>query len=119
MKTILLLDDDPRHLENLSSFLEENGFDVCSCQNVGQATRAVGEIELDFAIVDLFLEGNDGEHLSNDFVANVLIPAAIPYGRMSSAPGLVPKEFAGKWIFDKRRFRREPQEFLKVLLGSL
>lgn len=119
MKTILLLDDDPRHLEELGKFLEENGYDVCSCLNVSQAIRAIGELEVDFAIVDLFLEGNDGEELSNEFVASVLIPANIPYGRMSSAPGLVPREYSGKWVFDKRRFRKEQQEFLKVLLGSL
>ena len=119
MKTILLLDDDPYHLDQLSQVLCTNGYETVPCLNVAAAMSAIGERAIDFAIVDLFLEGNEGDELSNEFIELVLTPASIKYGRMSSAPGMVPKEYAGDWIIDKRAFRRDPSETLQALAKSL
>lgn len=118
MKTILLLDDDPHHLDDLSRVLEANGYEAIPCMDVGGATMAVGANEIDFAIVDLFLSGNEGDELSNGFIEMVLKPAEIKYGRMSSAPGLVPKEYAGIWVLDKRMFRRDPAMVVRALQGA-
>jgi DNA-binding NtrC family response regulator len=106
---ILLLDDDEIHVEHLSEALERWGYRVTACLNVEAAERALDGIDL--AIVDLFLAGNEGEELSNGFVLQRLVPRGIPYIRLSSAPGLVPKNCAGCGVYDKRSFRREPERF--------
>ncbi len=119
MKTILLLDDDPHHLSMLKDCLEDAGYDAVPCLDVMAAVSVLKERPIDFAIVDLFLTGDSGDYLSNDFIELFLVPAAIPYGRMSSAPGLVQKEFSGKWVYDKRKFRAEPGTFLELLGETL
>lgn len=113
-KTILLLDDDPLHLEELSEVLNANGYQTICCSTVDAAVTAL-EQQPDFAIVDLFLQGDDGEELSNHFVTAYLVPKGIAYGRMSSAPHLVPDHLVGRWVVDKRRFRRDPEMVLDYL----
>ena len=122
MKVILLLDDDPHHLLELHKTLEDAGYSPISCLDVNAAVAELRKVIADFVIVDLFLSGDSGDFLSNDFIELILIPAEIPYGRMSSAPGLVPKEFAGKFVYDKRKFRADHAAFLALLdktLGEL
>ncbi len=115
MKTILLLDDDFHHLDDLSRVLVANGYEPIPCADVGAAMLALQQGPVDFAIVDLFLSGNEGDELSNEFIELVLVPAGIKYGRMSSAPGMVPKEWVGEWVLDKRAFRRDSSELIKAL----
>ncbi len=114
IKHILLLDDDPAHLADLAHAVESSGHIAVPARDVGAAARALA-VGIDFAIVDLFLEGDDGDELSNDFIAQHLIPAGIRYARMSSAPGLVPKELSGVAVHDKRAFRKDRAAFLDVL----
>jgi hypothetical protein len=113
-KTILLLDDDPLHLEELSEVLNANGYETICCETVDAAVAALEKCP-SFAIVDLFLKGDDGEELSNHFVTAYLIPKGIAYGRMSSAPHLVPDHLIGKWVVDKRKFQRDPEMVLEYL----
>ena len=116
-KKILLLDDDSAHLEELSEVLAANGFQSICCSTVDAAIAAL-EQQPSFAIVDLFLQGDDGEELSNHFVTAYLVPKGIAYGRMSSAPHLVPDHLSGSWVVDKRKFRRDPEmviEYLSIL----
>ena len=111
---ILLLDDDPLHLEELSEVLTAHGFQTICCATVDAAVSAL-EQQPTFAIVDLFLQGDDGEELSNHFVTAYLVPKGISYGRMSSAPHLVPVHLSGKWVVDKRKFRRDPEMVIEYL----
>lgn len=117
LKRILILDDDPHHLEQLREALEGEGHVVFPALNVKTAALAV-QAGIDFAIVDLFLEGDDGDELSNDFISDTLIPRGIAYARMSSAPGLVPKHLSGCGVYDKRSFRANPSEFLRILASD-
>jgi len=119
MKVILLLDDDPNHLLELHQTLEDAGYSPISCLDVNAAVAELRKQIPDFAIVDLFLSGDSGDFLSNDFIELILVPAQIPYGRMSSAPGLVPKEFAGHFVYDKRKFRADRAAFLAQLDKTL
>lgn len=117
---ILLLDDSEDHLEELSRTLEAWGFQVTACLNVAAATSAI-QTGISFAIVDLFLAGNEGDELSNGFVVSELLPRGIPFIRMSSAPGLVPAQFSGLGVYDKRMFRRDRdafRDYLNVRLSS-
>lgn len=117
MKTqrILLLDDDPTLLRALSELLEENSYQVSAALNVARAIATLSS-NPDFAIVDLFLAGDKGDALSNDFIRDHLVPRKIPYGRLTSAPRLVPKEYSGEWVLDKRLVATSPQTLIAALL---
>ena len=112
---ILLLDDDLALLLELEDFLAANGFQVDTAPNVEAAVTALA-VQPDFTIVDLFLSGNDGAELSNDFIRDHLLPRQLRYGRLTSAPRLVPAQFAGEWILDKRQVIRAPELLLEKLL---
>lgn len=108
MKLVLHLDDDPVLLEEVRDALEAEAFTVFSAANVTEAEAFIAAHQIDFAVVDLFLEGNDGDELSNDFIRAHLQPRGILYGRMTSAPGLVPADCTGCWVMPKAVFRRSP-----------
>jgi DNA-binding response OmpR family regulator len=84
-KKILILDDDPWLLKELGAALENAGYVVLASRNVDGAVQALAQ-HPDFAIVDLFLDGEVGSELSNNFIRDNLVPAAIPYARLTSAP---------------------------------
>ncbi len=125
---ILLLDDDTRHLDEVRMYLEREGYEVFLADTVSAAQKVLekreaekqeGEQAIDFAIVDLFLAGDAGDNLSNEFIRDSLIPAGIPYGRMSSAPYAVPPGYKGLWVLDKRHFWRQPQLLGDALIETL
>ncbi len=119
-KKILLLDDDRNHLGELSRYLSSEGFQPLAAQDVERAEELLQEGPV-FAIVDLFLAGERGAELSGEFIENHLVPNGIPYGRMSSAPDMVPQHQRGAWVVHKRDFWDEPESlypFLVTVLGS-
>lgn len=117
MKKILILDDDVSLMHEVKSLLTYFPCEVFCCENV-ETARAVLDAPggMDFAIVDLFLLGAKGDALSNAFVKEELEVRGIPYGRFSSAPAMIPKTHAGRWIVDKREFFRLPNVLLDRLL---
>ncbi len=115
---VLLLDDDENHLGFLAQLIERSGYTVQQCLDVPAATAALSG-EIHFAIVDLFLAGDDGDELSNKFVEDELMTREIAFGRMSSAPGLVPRTHAGRWVYDKRKFRQDPEEFMEFFIEEI
>jgi len=124
MKKILLLDDDEYVLAFLTRNLLEWGYHPFAASNVGVATEIIqGGIaqseHIDFAIVDLFLLGARGDHLSNGFITEVLLPANVPYGRLTSAPDLVPSELMGEFVFDKRQLENDANSLKLMLLSIL
>ncbi len=119
LATVLHLDDDSGILEDVAKFLKLNGYRVLSALNVAVAKVHLQRERVDFAVVDLFLEGDDGEELSNEFVRGELHPRAIPYLRMTSAPGLVPPDAVGCAVLPKATFRKEPEQLLKLLSETL
>ncbi len=112
---VLHLDDDKDLLADVRTALEEAGLSVFSAPNVDVAADIVTGHKINFAVVDLFLEGDDGEELSNDFIRNILMPRGIPFGRMTSAPGLVGEDVAGRWILPKGVFRRAPHTLAALI----
>lgn len=118
MNKILLLDDDKSILEDIVNTLSFLPIELISCTNAKTA-----EIELlknlsniKFAIIDLFLNGASGAHLSNNFIKDFIIPNKIPYCRLTSAPSLVPKEFSGKGILNKRDYYIRPEILIDKVL---
>ena len=111
---VLLLDDDMDLLHDVSQVLTAAGFDVARCPTVNIAMMQLS-VRPDFALVDLFLDGTLGDELSNGFVRDHLIPNGIPYGRLSSAPGLVPKEFSGEFVMHKRDFSMHPDKLVALI----
>lgn len=112
---ILHLDDDPGLLEEVKEYLSAEGYQVFSAANIVAASHVLS-LGIDLAIVDLFLEGDEGEELSNNFVRYSLETASVPYLRLSSAPGLVPGDCKGCGVIDKREFRRRPQILLEAVI---
>ncbi len=115
---VLLLDDDTDLLHEVGETLTGAGFEVARCSTVKVAIMQLA-VRPDFALVDLFLDGNLGDELSNGFVRDYLMPAGIPYARLSSAPALVPKEFAGSFVMHKREFSLYPEKLVALVQQAL
>lgn len=113
-KRVLLLDDDTDLLQEVGEVLTVAGFEVARCSTVKIAVMQLA-VRPDFALVDLFLDGNLGDELSNGFVRDHLLPNGIPYGRLSSAPGLVPKEYSGSFVMHKREFGLNPEKLVALV----
>lgn len=112
---VLHLDDDPRVLEEVKDYLSAEGYQVYSATNLVAAAHVLLQ-GVDLAIVDLFLEGDEGEELSNGFVRHSLKGVSLPYLRLSSAPGLVPADCKGSGVIDKGEFRRRPRILLEAIM---
>ena len=117
-KKILLLDDDTWLLREVGSALQSAGFQVLANENVSSAVQALTS-KPDFAVIDLFLDGEAGSELSNSFIRDFLIPGNIPYGRLTSAPALVPPEYGGAWVLHKRFVQYDPKALITLLNREL
>ncbi len=98
---VLVLDDDKTFLKTIGTLLIDRGHQSILCSDVAEAVSALAKNPT-AAIVDLCLAGDGGDDLSNGFIRQHLIPAGVPYVRLTSAPGGVPADLKGRGIFDKR-----------------
>ncbi len=119
MKNILLLDDDPLIHQLVRSVVTSLSFQLFSALTVAEATKFVTEQKIEFAVCDLFLEGDLGDQLSNNFIREVLVPNKISYCRLTSAPSLVPEDCRGINVIDKSKFYQSEMELYEVLLSSI
>lgn len=115
---LLLLDDDRLHLSELARYLEGEGLVPLRALTVEEAILLLPEAP-DFAIVDVFLAGDDGAELSDRFIAEYLEPNGIRYGRMTSAPSSVPENRRGEWVLHKREFWNDPATLFPLLVQAL
>ena len=116
LKKILLLDDDPMIHELVKSLFNDlyllfHAYCIDDAKNI-----LTGET-ISFVISDLFLDGDLGDELSNNFIRQSIIPSGIPYCRMTSAPNLVPKDCEGIGIIDKRIVFNNKTQLLDFLAG--
>ncbi|MBF0315186.1 MAG: response regulator [Oligoflexia bacterium] len=58
-KTILVVDDDYDIREQVSLFLRHKGFTVITCEGEVEATKTIGAVNFDLAILDLMMENKD------------------------------------------------------------
>ena len=58
-KKILLVDDDPDYLFQLTITLEDMGFEVISAQTQQEAENIIAKLKPDLAILDLMMENQD------------------------------------------------------------
>ena len=63
MPKVLVVEDDPAILANLSRFLRLEGFEVLTASNGAEGLRAVGEHRPDLVLSDLLMPEMDGETL--------------------------------------------------------
>ena len=117
-KKILVLDDSSTVRADLDSLLRGWDFEPLLAANVPEAVYML-DLGIDFAIVDVFLDGARGDELSAEFVKNYLIPQSIPYGRFTSAPEFVPDAHRGDWVLHKYDVRCDPELMHAALLESL
>ncbi len=100
MQKILVLDDSSSFLDDISKSLTRWGYEPLLAKTAEEAVDLL-VLEPAFVVVDLFLAGDAGDQLSNDFVRDHLMPSDIPFGRLTSAPRLVPEDFSGSWVLHK------------------
>jgi len=112
-RDILLLDDSPTLLSEVAKILSAEGFNPLQAQTADQAALHLKNHSIDFAVVDLFLDGDRGDELSNDFVREYL--TNIPYVRLTSAPQLVPTELSGLGIISKQEFVYDTSVLIDVI----
>jgi DNA-binding NarL/FixJ family response regulator len=115
VKRILVLDDDPYFLGEMEERLSFEGFSVLCARDVHDAQRLLEREAPDLVIVDLFLEGDTGDELSNTFISKVLEPGGFSYFRASSAPSLIPAGLRGAYVLDKRRIDQAWPELLAAI----
>lgn len=60
---ILLVDDNPKHLQNIARFLRSEGYDVDEAQDGDEATRYLKERSYDLVVSDLVMPGANGIRL--------------------------------------------------------
>ena len=58
-KTILIVDDDPDIIEQLSLIIKSEGYDLATAWSQEEAERLLMEVKPDLAIVDLMMEEMD------------------------------------------------------------
>ena len=58
-KNILLVDDDDKLRELISSYLEEKGFILSTCSDVGELEELINYFVFDLIILDRMLPGGD------------------------------------------------------------
>lgn len=115
---VLLLDDDPRVLVAMAELCREFGLLPIPCETVIAAQNALEQKPV-FAVVDLYLAGNSGAELSNNFIRDQLVPKRIAFGRLTSAPDEVPREFSGEWVLHKRLLLHDRQQVVDAIRESL
>ena len=115
MKNILLLDDDPVIHELVSKIVTSLSYNFFSAFTAREAQVIIDNNIIDFSICDLFLEGDYGDKLSNDFIRQILEPKNIQYCRLTSAPNLIPSDCKGVAILDKREFYQDDIILYEVL----
>lgn len=123
-RLILLLDDDTYLLREVHALLTGSGFEVLCCENVQLAEQALAAkqqqgVAPDLVIVDLFLEGNAGDELSNGFIRRSLVPNGIPYARMTSAPYLLPADLHGAFVLHKQELNYRPDRLVALIEAFL
>jgi DNA-binding NtrC family response regulator len=115
-KKILLLDDSDLLRKELVELLLKWGYDPKDAATPAEAELCV-ESGVDFAIVDVYLDGGRGAELSEEFINKVIHPQAIPYGRLTSAPESVPEYQRGLFVLDKHLVRYRPSLLRDTLIG--
>lgn len=115
MKNVLLLDDDQIIHQLVSKVVNSLSYNFFSAFTPDEAIVFLEKNTIDFAICDLFLEGDFGDKLSNDFIKNNLVPRNITYCRLTSAPRLVPEDCRGVVVLDKREFYNDDIKLYELL----
>lgn len=115
MKNILLLDDDPVIHQLVGKVVVSLSYGFFPCLTAAEAEEILGKEKIDFVICDLFLEGDFGDKLSNDFIRNIVVPRQLPFCRFTSAPSQVPEDCIGLALIDKREVYADDTKLYQVL----
>ena len=76
-KNILLVDDDDKLRELISTYLEEKGFIVSTCADINQVKELINYLIFDLIILDRMLPGGDGIDLIEEIKSKSNVPILI------------------------------------------
>ena len=111
-KNILLVDDDDKLRELISSYLEEKGFILSTCSDVGELEELINYFVFDLIILDRMLPGGD----TIDFIDSIKSKSNTPI-LMLTALGDTQNRIKGlkKGVEDYLSKPFEPEElFLRI-----
>ncbi|MFC0189885.1 response regulator [Fictibacillus aquaticus] len=63
MKTILIVDDEPKLTEVISSYLKKEGFQTAEAENGKRALELINSLSVDLVVLDLMLPDMNGEEV--------------------------------------------------------
>lgn len=134
MTRILLIDDDVRLYELLSTYLEQNGYQVTCAQDGARGLTALGQSSFDAVLLDLSLPGMDGLDVCRKIREKSSIPIVMLTARGDEADRVVglelgaddyvPKPFSPRELLARlravlRRAAPEVRERAEVKVGPL
>ena len=76
-KNILLVDDDDKLRELISTYLEEKGFIVSTCADINQVKELINYLIFDLIILDRMLPGGDGIDLIEKIKSKSNVPILV------------------------------------------
>ncbi|MEL7448955.1 MAG: response regulator transcription factor [Pseudomonadota bacterium] len=74
MTTVLLVDDDRRHTELLSEYLERFEMNVLSARHAEECFRMLGDVQPDLIILDVMMPGKNGFEICRDIRRTSQVP---------------------------------------------
>lgn len=101
---LLIIDDDPMHLELMTSMLVEAGYRVASCRYAARALEVALDQPPDLAVIDVVLDGADGFEVARRLRSTAeLRDAAVLFVSGSSVPETerLARELSGVRHLDK------------------
>jgi two-component system alkaline phosphatase synthesis response regulator PhoP len=133
-RTILIVDDNPKIVEVLKAYLEQEGFSVVTASDGQGAVEAVSRSLPDLALLDVMLPGIDGIELTRRFQREHDLPVILVTARIDEVDRLIglevgaddyvakpfsPREVVARVKAVLRRVGRAPSADKPVTIGGL
>lgn len=116
MRKILIVDDNPKIVEVLKAYLEQEGFAVDSAHDGDEAIAAVERSVPDLALLDVMLPGVDGIELTRRFQREHDLPVTLVTARIDEVDRLIGLEVGADDYVAKPFSPREVVARVKAVL---
>lgn len=116
MRKILIVDDNPKIVEVLKAYLEQEGFAVDSAHDGDEAIAAVERSVPDLALLDVMLPGVDGIELTRRFQREHDLPVILVTARIDEVDRLIGLEVGADDYIAKPFSPREVVARVKAVL---
>ena len=117
-KKILVVDDEPEMLELIRFTMEQNGYDVVTCESGTLAWEAIIDNKPDLVILDLMLPGLDGYSLQEKISKNEATQK-LPIIILTALETMEPmfKRFPQVWRYMTKPFK--PDDLFKTVQEAI